>query len=249
MNIVRLSVAGLLAWVAVISATGASATPLVFNGASATFQQLADGTNPGGWTALESIDGFTGTSNGWAIYDYANPDHTSSQTAYFNLSSTLAGGPTDVTFTMIQNYDYSPHTLGDFNFGYTTAAGADAFSAQTALTITGMSALGGATLNLVGGEIIAGGANPLTNIYTITAHVNAPVTGFFLNVFESGTNGQPDDGPGRASNGNFVLTELQASSVAEGVPEPASWALMLMGFGGLGAKLRRARRRPAFATL
>ncbi|THD64123.1 MAG: PEP-CTERM sorting domain-containing protein [Phenylobacterium sp.] len=30
-----------------------------------------------------------------------------------------------------------------------------------------------------------------------------------------------------------------------GVPEPASWALMLLGFGGLGATLRSARRRGA----
>lgn len=31
-----------------------------------------------------------------------------------------------------------------------------------------------------------------------------------------------------------------------GAPEPAAWALMLVGFGGLGAALR-ARRKPAFA--
>ena len=32
-----------------------------------------------------------------------------------------------------------------------------------------------------------------------------------------------------------------------GVPEPAAWALMLMGFGGIGAALRRRRRIAAFA--
>jgi hypothetical protein len=31
-----------------------------------------------------------------------------------------------------------------------------------------------------------------------------------------------------------------------GVPEPASWGLMIMGFGGLGATLRANRRRLAF---
>jgi hypothetical protein len=29
------------------------------------------------------------------------------------------------------------------------------------------------------------------------------------------------------------------------VPEPASWALMIMGFGGLGAALRTKRRTQA----
>jgi hypothetical protein len=31
------------------------------------------------------------------------------------------------------------------------------------------------------------------------------------------------------------------------VPEPTSWALMLLGFGGMGAMLR-SRRRPVAAT-
>jgi len=33
-----------------------------------------------------------------------------------------------------------------------------------------------------------------------------------------------------------------------GVPEPATWAMMLLGFGGLGAVLRRRRSQPAVAT-
>jgi hypothetical protein len=35
------------------------------------------------------------------------------------------------------------------------------------------------------------------------------------------------------------------SSTAGGVPEPATWAMMLMGFGGLGAALRSTRRKQA----
>jgi hypothetical protein len=36
------------------------------------------------------------------------------------------------------------------------------------------------------------------------------------------------------------------SVTSGGVPEPAAWSLMLAGFGGLGAMLRR--RRPALAV-
>lgn len=32
------------------------------------------------------------------------------------------------------------------------------------------------------------------------------------------------------------------------VPEPATWALMMVGFGGLGAMIRRSRRQVALAT-
>jgi PEP-CTERM motif len=49
-----------------------------------------------------------------------------------------------------------------------------------------------------------------------------------------------------------VLTEDQAEAFdgqtfSAGVPEPAGWAMMLAGFGGLGALLRRRRALAAFA--
>jgi hypothetical protein len=31
-----------------------------------------------------------------------------------------------------------------------------------------------------------------------------------------------------------------------GVPEPATWAMMLLGFGGIGMAMRRSRRRNRF---
>jgi hypothetical protein len=41
---------------------------------------------------------------------------------------------------------------------------------------------------------------------------------------------------------NFLITSLQGTAA---MPEPASWALMILGFGGLGARLRR--RQPVAA--
>ncbi len=59
------------------------------------------------------------------------------------------------------------------------------------------------------------------------------------------------------TGGNLVFTEhgpsdqqgnlLDNVSLNTGVPEPASWALMFVGFGGLGAVLRTNRRRLAVA--
>jgi hypothetical protein len=51
-----------------------------------------------------------------------------------------------------------------------------------------------------------------------------------------------------AFNGNdFALDDIGLSTAPAGVPEPTSWALMLAGFTGLGAMLRRRRAGLALA--
>jgi hypothetical protein len=45
-----------------------------------------------------------------------------------------------------------------------------------------------------------------------------------------------------ASSGGFAtFQQLRLDGVASGVPEPATWALMLMGFGAVGFSMRRGR--------
>lgn len=50
-------------------------------------------------------------------------------------------------------------------------------------------------------------------------------------------------------NGEFALFDVTFAPASGSVPEPAAWALMLVGFAGLGATLRGARRRNAGLAL
>ncbi len=52
---------------------------------------------------------------------------------------------------------------------------------------------------------------------------------------------------GGAGTASFNIPEIITGSKAGAVPEPATWAMMLVGFGGLGAMLRRRRESLAAA--
>jgi hypothetical protein len=52
-----------------------------------------------------------------------------------------------------------------------------------------------------------------------------------------------DNGDGYANG--LIGLDGQQSQVTGVVPEPATWAMMLMGFGGLGAAMRGSRRQQA----
>jgi hypothetical protein len=52
---------------------------------------------------------------------------------------------------------------------------------------------------------------------------------------------------GAGLNSNLALDNVRLDVTGGAVPEPATWAMMLLGFAGLGAALR-SRRRPALAA-
>ena len=69
-------------------------------------------------------------------------------------------------------------------------------------------------------------------------------------VFQAGENTVTFDVDNFAQDGgnpSGLRVEFQSSTVG-GVPEPATWALMIGGFGGMGAMLRRRRRTAALAA-
>jgi len=84
-------------------------------------------------------------------------------------------------------------------------------------------------LNIDGSSAVDG----LIDTYTSTNFLNGLSTGDMTVIHDT---------DGRSPNQTFAFVAPMA-----GVPEPATWGLMLVGFGGLGAMLRRRRAALAYA--
>jgi hypothetical protein len=190
--------------------------PVTFNNATATFYQTYNGS----WLPSQMIDGISAVqagsnppANGWAIYqNNGQSDQTYSETALLTLATPVAAGPHVWTITVYQNYG-GGHLLGDFSLGYSTDPTPNLSSTEIPFTVTGASSLNGTTFtSLGGGQLLAGGPLPSTDVYTITLTETSPVpiTGLFLNVINDPNNGLSTGGPGRMGLGNFVVTELTA---------------------------------------
>jgi len=61
-------------------------------------------------------------------------------------------------------------------------------------------------------------------------------------------NGRVTDGVNGLTSGVPETIYVRFSALAGGVPEPATWAMLLIGFGGVAGAMRSAKRRPS-ATL
>jgi hypothetical protein len=81
-----------------------------------------------------------------------------------------------------------------------------------------MVSAGGATLSgQAGGAILVGGKTPEKDKYTITLETDLTgITGIRLEALSDGS--LPAKGPGRADNGNFVLSEFQLAAAPRGEP-------------------------------
>ena len=227
----------------------AFAQTVALQNATATFSQ----TFSGDFSVARAIDGVTTDNLGWAIFDSNAAQNTSAQTAVFETvaDAGIAGG-TRLTFNLTQAYAISPHLIGRFRLSATTDArsqfadglqtGGDVTANWTILTLASAVSANGASLSILGdNSVLSGGANPGTDIYTVSALTGLTgITGIRLEVMEDAS--LPTNGPGRqASNGNFVLSGFSVAQSAAVVPEASPLSLLGVGIAAAGGAARRRK--------
>ena len=130
------------------------------------------------------------------------------------------------------NTGFNWHPFGLFDFGSDSTG---SLSVATSGTYTFSLVSDDGSQAFIDGSLVvddSGAHGP--NLSTGSVFLTAGLHSFEVQFFEC---------CGGASGVDFNLPS--GVSVSNGVPEPGVWALMLVGFGGLGAALRR--RRPAIA--
>lgn len=217
--------AGATAALALAAASTASAVTTF-----ATYDQVDPTAKPFTWVD-NSAGGGTLTASGVAVT--LNIAGMGPQAATFNFSGAIPSGPPAFIDGGIDTF-FMPGLAGTFSF---TGAGSTNLLSGTfsggVLTVEGTS--GNARATTVTGDTVVYTSSviPLASLgaprdfsFALTAISPAasinPVGGGIANFTATGS-------------GNFSATPIT------GVPEPAGWALMIVGIGGLGAVLRRRR--------
>jgi hypothetical protein len=206
----------------VISELQVSAAPL---GSGPTSTVLANGTATASQTSYspaEAINGVlsSGFGDGWAI----DTGSTVAQSAVFELATSVpsAGTGTNVLLVLRQLAGMN-HVIGRFRVSV-TAANRSMFADglanggqlgpamiwQPVTVLTTVTSAGGPLSVLADGTIRATGAVPSTADYTVrVATPLEAITGIRIDVLDDPS--FPDNGPGRSTSGNFVLSELEAT--------------------------------------
>jgi hypothetical protein len=197
---------------------GAGAVPESWGGLT----YYTDGTHPGnvalpGWTVEAGSVDLTATSSAWGPADRG---------AYSLDINGWEAGTISQTFNTVAGQSY------DVTFAYTrnAAGGPDLMSADVGV-FDGASLIKGVTVSTLNNPSVYGVEHGLIwhdDGFTFTASGSTSTLRLAADI------------PGNA--GVFFDTVS-----VTGVPEPMTWALMIVGFGGVGAVLR-SRRRAALAT-
>lgn len=227
---------------AMLSAQGAQAA-----GVSDNFEGYANATtlNFTGFTDLTVVSGSVDLIGSPNIYGLSTPFGT----GFVDLDGSTGQGGTLQTAAFSFNagdvvklsFDLSGNQRGgadDFSYGVETAGGAITFNN---LSILNPPLFGAAPFNF--GDF---GTGPAVSSGFGALPSDAPWQHYDIQ-FTAGNSGSLTAFVGTGSNDNVgpLLDNFSLSIGA--VPEPATWAMMLFGFGAMGAAMR-SRRRAAVAA-
>ncbi|HEX6783372.1 MAG TPA: FxDxF family PEP-CTERM protein [Sphingomicrobium sp.] len=140
----------------------------------------------------------------------------------------LASGSVQSPTSFTGGFDINNTAAGNYTFDLTTSS--------PGITFTGGSITNLATMAVVNFLLGSSVSNPTPN-----TELGLPSTFFGIGDYRIAWTGQNTDSVG-SDAGVVHITSVPA------VPEPATWAMMLLGFGGIGFAMRR-RRNPVLAQL
>ena len=225
----------LLAAVMTVAGTRASAQVII------TLQNSTASFSQDGYPVSATIDGSTAPNTGWAHSSLTQNDaavyETVSDASFSTYNFTLSNVDTINPTHIVGRFRISATTDARSLFADGLATGGAVAANWTVLNLTNLVSSAGSTLTVLGdGSVLASGPVPSIDIYTFSANTNLTgVTGFRLEVLIDAS--LPNGGPGRAGNGNFVLSEFAITAV----PEPSTYALLGAGLLALGFAARRRR--------
>jgi hypothetical protein len=182
-------------------------------------------------------------------------------TGGINSNGYVIANPTSGTISQATSLDFNtatgtpspgtPGVLSSYGSGTGSFAGVACSGVPSCGSIQDISSLVLGAQSISSFFILTGGnnVNPISfDLTGITLIDRSNPT--FLNVSASGifnwSGFDPTPGVFQFSAQGSNVTSFSLS--AQAVPEPATWALMLLGFGGIGLAMRR-RRRPALAQV
>lgn len=134
--------------------------------------------------------------------------------------STLAWDDSSVTSpTFTATIDFANTLAGNYWLSLTTSTPGLLFTALTVTPITGSG-----SITYVGG--------PTSSISLLPGYLG-------IGSYHLSFSGQSPNGGAESGNLTFRVA----------VPEPSTWAMMLLGFGAIGLSMRGRRRRPVLAQI
>jgi len=215
------------------SANAASIVGLYNTGYDAQGSEIALGTTAadGNWIlgSASTGTGYTGSPTAYA----------SAVNGQFPIGPWIADNTTSRWITPTANVgdSFDPSVAGAYDYTLTfdltasQAAGAS-FTGQFAAD----NAVSSITLNGQSLGVSGGGFSSWTAFAATSGDFVAGQNTLVFDVDNFAQNG-----------GNPTGLNVEFTNSVAGVPEPAAWSMMLVGFAGLGGALRASRRKPAIA--